>query len=108
MIIKTRKHKRSDGKIFFQPVLEMKKVQPIIPIQEELEKIYKIWEKNKSELGYISYFHFKREIGLEKLFGILKYIYIKNPYSLRFQVNRMGENVYFKIMVNKEDFLNII
>ena len=78
------------------PVLEMKKVTPkwdsIL-----FEKIIKVYNANKSPLGYCSYWHC-RKLGTERVFSCLKAYWLQNPYKIRFGVNRAGKNVYFRLL----------
>lgn len=65
-----------------------------------LYRIIESWKKFKSEVGYCSYsdIYVDTRIPYSKIMGVLKWAHKINPYCVRFNVDRMGKNVYFKFI----------
>ena len=81
----------------FLPVFNLKDWEE--EFNEKLfNKIVKIYNKEKSVLGYVSYKYFEH-LGLDKVFRCLKAYYKENPLKIRFNVDRTGLNVYFKLKI---------
>jgi len=83
--------------------MKYKEVNPIVD-ERMFKQIQSAWEKVKSPLGYSTYRDVseKLRIPVGQLMQYLKGMHQQNPYSVRFQVNRMGDNVYFKFPTARE------
>lgn len=83
-------------------VFEWKKYKPIVDVKS-LERIVEAWNVTKSPLGYTSYtdIYIHTHIPYSKIFGVLKCLHNADPHSIIFNINRMGQNVYFKLVSKK-------
>ena len=82
------------------PVMDYRKVMPTDNVGPDVERlITQAWDKTKSGLGYTTFRDVQEATKLPYafLFGILKRWEIKDPYSISFNINRMGACLYFKI-----------
>jgi len=82
-----------------QYIMKYKEVKSIIN-KKVFEQIQSAWEKVKSPLGYSAYRDTAKELEMPvgRLMQYLKGMHEENPYSVRFGINRAGENVYFKLL----------
>jgi len=67
----------------------------------EAEKaIVSTWDQYKNPVGYVSFrqIHDTTNLPYPLIFGVLKDIFTRHPYSVIFNVERMGQNVYFKLI----------
>lgn len=92
------------------PIFNFKATEPIAPtvhLMDAPKAIYTAWHLEKSPLGYCGYRQLKKhlEFGYHVLFGLLKWLYQKDPYCMRFGVSRSGKNVYLQIL-RKEAFFS--
>lgn len=71
------------------------------PIRDESIKaqVLEAYYNWKSPLGYASYthLHYATKLSFAQIFGIFKAMHTDDPYSIRFNINRMGDNVYVKL-----------
>jgi len=95
--IKVRYNKPSNRKLrHYIPIFKMSDWEAKFDISL-FSEIIDIYNKQKSKLGYCDYWHFEK-LGLGKVFRCLKGYYKNNPYKIRFNVDRSGLNVYFKLL----------
>jgi len=85
------------------PIFSFKETEPIAPtvhLTDAMAAIYAAWHLEKSPLGYCSYWALKKHLDFDYpvLFGLLKWLYQKDPYCMRFGVSRSGKNVYLEIL----------
>ena len=66
-------------------------------------RIKAAWDITKSPLGYTSYtsIYIATRTPYAKIFGVLKWLHRQYPYSIGFNVSRLGQNVYFKLIPEK-------
>ena len=87
-----------------QYIMKYKEVEPLVD-EEMSKRIQSAWEKIKTPaIGYCTYRDVAKELKMTvgRLMQYLKGMHLQNPYSVRFQVNRMGDNVYFKLPTIRE------
>ena len=80
----------------YLPVLEMKKIKADFDTKF-FSRIQRIYEKEKSPLGYVSFWHL-RDLPMRKVFECIKSYYQDNPYKICFQVNMVGQITSFKLL----------
>lgn len=83
-----------------------KEVEPLVD-KEIFKQIWFAWGKIKTPtVGYCTYRDVAKELKMPvgRLMQYLKGMHKQDPYSVRFQVNRMGDNVYFKLLKDKGGF----
>jgi len=83
-------------------VFEYKKVSPIADASL-LGRIVSAWKATRSPLWYTSFtsIYTKTRIPYPKIFGVLKWLHKANPYAVRFNIDRTGNIVYFKLLPNE-------
>jgi len=105
------KYKEIDGiKVRFNKPTNVrrKKFLPVFKLKdwnEEFDEklfneIVKIYNKEKDDFSNYASYKYLEKLGLGKVFKCLKAYYIKYPLNIRFNVDRSGLNVYFKL-INK-------
>jgi hypothetical protein len=67
-------------------------------------KIEQAWLECRSPLGYCAYqdIHDKTDLPYLVILGALKAMHKRNPYVITFNIDRNGNNVYFKLNIIKE------
>lgn len=80
----------------YLPVFETKKIKAHFN-PELFAKIQQVYEKEKSALGYMSFWHLKN-LSMREVFECIKAFYQEYPYNVRFQVNRAGQITSFKLL----------
>lgn len=84
--------------------LPLAKFNPTVdPSSEHLENVIKAYKKWKDSFsGYVTFNDLKFESGLsfQQVFSAIQELRKTNPHFVRFTVNRMGDNVYVKIMAH--------
>lgn len=80
-------------------VLEWRKVEPIEDV-DTLREVISAWRKVKNNIGYTTYtdIYIGNRIPYDRIFGAVKWLHQINPYSIICSVDRMGNNVYFKLV----------
>ena len=76
--------------------------------EETIQKITEAWEQVKSPLGYATFNDIVEKTGLspQEVMSILKGWSKKDPDAVRFNINRSGALVYFKIVKETPEYLS--